>query len=772
LGNADGLPTKIGAYRGTFVPAYTYRLNYDRTITPTLLLHLGVGYIYDTFSDHAAFLNFDPSSLGLTGFLHDRQFPSFTRMSATYGAMQNIGTSGQGQSQDYEYKPSAVASATWIRGKHTYKLGAEAYWEGIISEGFSGVTMATGTGPTSEPFTPTSGFNGFSSGFGYASWMLGDFTASTQTAQPEPRVGSSAWDIYLQDSWKATRKLTLDYGLRWDLYTVEHEEYGRWGQFSETLANANAGGHPGATVYASNCGCAFYQKNYPYAIGPRIGVAYQIDPKTVFRAGWGLTYSYIEAPAGATVSTNGTYAVTPGINQFVNETAPGFIPQPAWPVTDPNRYPLLGTATGSPYMPDANQNRPPRINQFSAGFQREITRSFVLEASYVGNRAAWTSGSLGGGALNHIPWADYAALGLYPLPGTGPAGYNFAPSGISCQPGNDCARAILSQPLTSTAVIQTLAKAGLTSPAQYIPYNCPGTAVFNCFPTASSTIATTLRPFPQFPTIGPGTSPTGNSKYDSLQVKATKRLSHNLQAGGFFTWAQGFTRAARQDYFNPASSQNALQTGIPPRTINFNFIYMTPKVEYLNKIKFANSVIEGWQITGTGNYQSAAFLAIPVTPNAEQLGTQDTYIPGVPLYLDKNGNPTNVNPLNDPKSINTATQVVLNPAAWALCQINTNCGTGRVMKGFRGVRHPSESAGIGRNFRIKERMNLQFRGDFVNILNRIAFPNPSTTNPQNAITRNSLGYVTAGFGTMPTYTSPGSGTFTGRTGTLLLRFSF
>ncbi len=91
----------------------------------------------------------------------------------------------------------------------------------------------------------------------------------------------------------------------------------------------------------------------------------------MFRAGCGLTYAYTENAAGATVTTNGAYPIAPGINQFVNETAPGFIQQPTWPVTAVDRYPLLGTNTGSPYMPDANENRPSRTNQFSAGFQRD-----------------------------------------------------------------------------------------------------------------------------------------------------------------------------------------------------------------------------------------------------------------------------------------------------------------------------------------------------------------------------------------------------------------
>ena len=133
-----------------------------------------------------------------------------------------------------------------------------------------------------------------------------------------------------------------------------------------------------------------------------------------------------------------------------------------------------------------------------------------------------------------------------------------------------------------------------------------------------------------------------------MQIKGTKRFSHNLSANGFFTWAQGFTRATRQDFYNPASTQNTLMA-IPPRTLNINFQYLTPHATFLNK--WENAIIRDWSITGTGNYQSAGFLAIPGTPNSEELATQDIYN-GQPLYLDKNGNPTNSSPLNNPKAIN------------------------------------------------------------------------------------------------------------------------
>jgi hypothetical protein len=773
FGNADGLPLEIGGYRGTFIPSYTYRLNYDRTVRPNLLLHMGVGYFYTRFLDHAPFLSFDPSTLGLTNFLIHRQFPSFVGLSSgTYGGLQNIGTANQGQTLNYDEKPSYSVNATWIRGKHTFKLGADLFTEGVIGGTFAGVTFVTGTGPTSQPFTTTANLNGFGTGFGFASFLLGDYTSSAQTAQLNSREGYQEWGLYLQDTWKLTRKLTLDYGLRWDLYTPEHETYGRLGQIAPSVANAAAGGHPGATQFASTCNCQFYHSGYPYAIGPRIGVAYQINPKTVFRGGWGLVYQNLEAAAGNLVSSNGAFPLigvnptfVPSAFQYVNTQQPGFIVAPVYPDNDPFRYPTAnatpGAGAGAPAVTDANQNRPPRVNQWSVGIQREVTRNFVVEAAYVANRTAWLGGFLG--ELSQINPSTYAALGIYPYPGTGPGGNDngYKPAGVNCVAGNDCDRALLSQPLSSAAVKAKLAAAGF--PNGYLPYAG--------YPTSNS-LASVLVPFPQFGAINPSGSATGDSKYDSLQVKGTKRLSHGLSAGGTFTWAQGFTRAIRQDFFNPQSSVSSLMTSVPPRTLQFNFTYTVPKIEMLDKVKFANTIVKDWQVGGFADYQSAPFLGVPSSPTANFLGSQDRYVDGQPLYNKD---------INNIGSINPYTDIVLNPKAWTPCTSNTTCGTNNVLKGFRGFRHPQENANFGRNFRIKERMNLYIRAEFVNIFNRTLLPQPSTLLPANNPTKNGAGVYTSGFGTVNAYQSPGtasifsSGGTAGpgpRTGTLIARFTF
>ena len=117
---------------------------------------------------------------------------------------------------------------------------------------------------------------------------------------------------------------------------------GVWDSLDPTVVNPNAGGRLGGYRFASTCNCSFYKSAYPFAIGPRIGVAYQLEPKTVLRGGWGINYQFIANPAGGLVASSGTYPLS-GINPYVNIATPGAIIQPVWPATNPTIYPIAGT---------------------------------------------------------------------------------------------------------------------------------------------------------------------------------------------------------------------------------------------------------------------------------------------------------------------------------------------------------------------------------------------------------------------------------------------
>src|SRR5262249_29257366 len=143
---------------------------------------------------------------------------------------------------------------------------------------------------TSNSFFQGKALGGLFSGFPYASLLLGQPSGITVAQPTNTRGGRGFYSWFAQDTWKLTRKLTVDYGLRWDMFTYPREQYGRSPTLAPNLANPNAGGHPGASIFEANCNCRF-AKNYPWAYAPRVGVAYQLNQKTVVRAGIGLSYS-------------------------------------------------------------------------------------------------------------------------------------------------------------------------------------------------------------------------------------------------------------------------------------------------------------------------------------------------------------------------------------------------------------------------------------------------------------------------------------------------
>ena len=184
-----------------------------------------------------------------------------------------------------------------------------------------------------------------------------------------------------------------------------------------------------------------------------------------------------------------------------------------------------------------------------------------MEATYIGNHAVWTApfgGSSGPAepALSAITWRPMACT-----PFLEPVRRDTTTrTPVPCWPTRSARTAVTSSwPRRASAAF---------SP---IPASPPAVAVGALYPSRSSG------------RLSPAGAPTGDSKYDSLQVKATKRLSHSLQAGGAYTWGQGFTRARPgRTSSTPQSDRVALQQ-IPPQTLNFNATYTVPKASFFPK---------------------------------------------------------------------------------------------------------------------------------------------------------------------------------------------
>jgi hypothetical protein len=767
-GQSEGLPPQITADRGTFIHSHVERLNYDYTLSPTMLLHLGAGYQQNNFFDDAPVLDFNAAqAYGLVGATVNRNVPVFQGFCppagiagvacTAAGGMYNMGpVAGQGH-QFYE-KPSGNASLTWVRGNHSYKLGAEVFYLAIPSIPYTGTNgvYTFSANETNQPYLVGTNFAGGAPGFPYASFLLGNVDNYSIAAPAEFRQAKSQWGVFVQDSWKVTRNLTLDYGVRWDYGTYFSEEHGRASDFSPTTPNPTVRGYPGAFLFegsgTGHCNCSFAH-NYPYAIGPRLGVAYQIDPKTVLRAGFGVIYNQVGTTqlgyAAAGVATTAAYG-SPG-QGVPAMTLSGGIPaanEPTWPVFSTGIFP--SKAIGNQALPggigllDPNAGRPARQMQWSVGVQREISRDLVVEAAYVGNVGAW--------------WNSTTLENLNAL-----TPQLLAARGLDITNPND------QKLLLSTLSSSTASARGFNTS----PY--PGFSPFN-------TVAQSLRPFPQFGNIPIIGAPLGRTWYEAVQLKATKRFSHGLIFNASYSYQKSLSEGLDSN-INPVTPPNNNWVGAPnnyslaksislfdqPNVFNLATRYTLPKLDTNKALSYA---VRDWEITAFLNYSSGLPIPVPsaTTSIASELfaPTLANRVPGVPLYTTSGG--INCGCYDPSKTF------ILNQAAWTNPAQGTFSYSSPFFTDFRYARHPIENMGLGRVFVAKERFSLEMRVEFANIFNRTYLNNPSVagfSNPQSHYTSGPLkGLNSGGFGYINLAVSPTTPYAQPRNGTIVLRIRF
>ncbi len=748
--NNDGLPAPITTSIAGIVATHTARFNYDQTITPTLLLHLGVGFLYTNDHQLPAVDHFDQlSQLGLKGTYTDL-FPYITGLSSPNqpGFSGTLGPYTPVLLKNY--KPTANASLTWVKGNHTYKFGGE-----MLIDGYPAYvqTYANGNFGFQAPETGLPYLNGAqitgTPGYGYASFLLGAVDTFGIGVPTTTRLGNHAFSFFAQDSWKVTRKLTLDYGLRYDYQTYLKADNGVMPNFGPNLPNPSAGGRVGATQFEATCKCAF-AKNYPFAFGPRLGIAYQMTPKTVLRVGAGVAYSRAAPNAFLSYSVGSYYP----INTNPNYGTPLFNLQQGspynitWPNFDPGQYPLPGTNNQPLISIATDAGRPARQVQWSVGIQRELTKDLLFETAYVGNRGVWWT------APNQ----------------TSPN--SITPQMLAADGFN----------LNNAQAVQNLLAAKLfqVTPAMLTAAGLPantivGQAPYAGFPS-TATVAQSLRPYPQFGSLTYFLSPAlGNTWYDSLQTKLTKRYSHGLTIQSSFTWAkqQALGTEAADPYFvgPPAQvndvfnrKQNKYISGYDqPFLLVIAPTYTVPKPDIgFLKNKFIAAVISDWQVGAVLRYGSGLPILAPTANNSLSTslfrGTYENRVPGVPLFTQD----LNCHCFDPSKTF------VLNPAAWTEpgpLQFGTAAA---YYSDYRYARHPVENVSLGRLFRIKERYSIQVRAEFTNIFNRTYIPNPSATSSvATQLVNPTTGQTTSGFGQINTVggglgASPRSGQLVGR----------
>ena len=759
FGRSDGLPDPLSGVLGTFQTAPLYRLNYDYTLKPTVLLHFGGGYRSNYFlvpsvtrtgqiTDYNAL-----TELGLKGGLEYKWFPTITGLLATSGAGGMVGVGSEAGTNSITQDPSFNASASWIKGNHTYKFGSEFRVEGYppVVDGNTLGVYNFAANETGQPFQNVA-VAGSNVGLGYASFLLGLVDNTSISRPTSPRMGKTQLGIYAQDSWKISRKLTFDYGIRYDYSTYLREGDGRAPDFSISTPNPAVGGILGATVYDGNgpgrCNCNI-ARNYPLAFAPRLGAAYQLNAKTVLRAGFGIVYGGTAANnnaagglAGSSASSQQTSFGLPVTTLAAGYPANGY--PPTWPNYSAGQFPTSAPIPG-PFLGafmDQNAGRPARQYQWSIGLQREIMKDMVVEASYVANRGVW-----------------WQAPGLLNLNAITPD--RLKAVGLDLNNAND--RTLL----TSLSSSATATARGFNKS----PY--PG------FP-AGQTVAQSLRPYPQFTTIPIYWDPLGKSWYDALQMKVTKRVSHGLFFFATFAWSKSLSEGTEIGEPNPGTTGGAVVNDVfnrnqnkyisvydRPLQFNTSITYTTPAVTSIKAVRYA---LKDWVYGAALEYASGSPLAVPsAQSNLNSYLFQGTSfanrVPGQPLYtVDLNCH------CYDPNKT-----FVLNPNAWADPAVGQWGASPAYYSDYRSQRRPRENMNLGRTFRIKERASVNLRVEFTNVFNRSFWGDPTATNAKLQQVSLANGNTTAGFGRVNTTAPSAFGSVFNlqpRQGVIVGRFQF
>ncbi len=745
----DGLPIPITERRDQSIYGHTTRLNYDQVLTPTLFFHIGGGYVrfHNPDSSPADVLTYDArTNLGLIGSATDPSgFPRITGLSSAQGGMRNLGPTNA--NKYYDSKLTGVMSLTKILGNHTLKTGGDYRlnsWTDYNANRSQG-SYAFNAEQTGLPSLQGVNLGGGNIGFPYASFLLGLVNNASVKAVQDPQWRKASLSMFVQDTWKITRKLTFDYGLRWDYAGQGHEIHYRTSQFGPTVPNPAAGGRLGGIAYegfgAGRCDCQFTD-TYPFAFGPRLGLAYQLNSKTVVRAGWGITYSplanwwYVTGGTSLGVGFNDIAFTNPAYAQSALQLQNGLVYDRSTLYTatlDPGLRPQPGqlNAPGGGY--DRNGGRPGRMSQWNIALQRELINGLSVEAAYVGNRAVWLEAN----DLNNVNAISDGRLRSF---------------GLDLNSAAD--RTLLTSRIDSPLAAQR----GFGN----LPY--PG------FP-GSATVAQSIRPFPQFTgTLNPRWAPLGSSWYDSLQVKVTQRYSHGLDYSVAFTWQKELDLgtgnpsagsnglgAPINDVFN-RQNQKSLSSSSQPFILVVGFNYQTPRV---SSNRVLGNLTRDWLVGGLVRYASGALIGSPATQgNLNSLVFQNTRMNRVPgeQFFIKEPNCKCIDPNND---------FVLNPKAWTEApagQFGTSAG---FYNDYRWQRVASESVNVGRMFQLRERLRFQVRAEFFNLFNRLNLPGPTSGNPLATPTRNASGVPTAGFGFVNANAAGGQ-----RNGQLVARFEF
>jgi hypothetical protein len=660
-------------------------IDYTRTPNSNYVMEFRFGFSRTYLNFVAASAGFNPSSqLG---------FPSYIASNADHllfpgiapSSYYTLGDGGQGISKVSAFESNLVGMQnTLIISNHVLKFGIEGRLL-IVNDDESGASTGTYTftqaitqGPNPNVATATGGNS-------IASLLLGLGTGTYTVQSKNGATQSKYYGAYIQDDWKVNDRFTLNLGLRYDVDIPRTERYNRMETFNTGIASplaASSGltGLTGGVVFSGVDGASRRQFQPQWTnFGPRLGLAYQLESKTVVRAAFGMFFGPSMRAASGTVGNEGfsastTYTgspngLTPSV--YLRNPFPNGLNSPVG-----SSQGLL-TGVGSSFeSPVTGDNKVGYTENWNFNIQRQFRFDTLVEVAYVGTNGIHMNKSQENNwNLNQL---SPQALAL----------------GTKLQS---------SVPNPFYGLIKTGPESSATIPLSYLEAS-----------------------FPQFTAVDASYLVGGYFQYNAIQAKVVKRLSHGLSMLVSYTGQKeiddssiisnvGNNTGGLQNIWNPSGERGVSSNDIS-RNLTISGVYALPfgRGQQIGNhwSRPVNALLGGWQINGI-TYQQKGF---PLSPT-----TQDTSNSGGNILRP---NLTGINPVVS-GSVRSRLKGYLNPAAFSQPTPFTFGDAPRTLTNVRAPGNHDVDFSAFKSFQPTERITLQFRAESYNLLNQVVFGIPN-----------------------------------------------
>jgi hypothetical protein len=587
---------------------------------------------------------------------------------------------------------------SWIKGRHSIKFGADIR---VLQFNMAQTNLSSGGFSFDNLFTAVNPYAPAGTGYSFASFMLGFGSSGSVTMNPLISGQIKYQAYYANDTFQATKRLTLNYGVRWELPRGWTERYDR-----QTVLLADAASPFATAAKMPNLKGSVGLVNSPEQTDrrtqsapwtlfmPRVGLAYRIGEKTVVRAGYGISTLPNDLVYGAAPNNSPINAVTnPWVPTLDGSLTPANVlsnPFPAGLVQPPGRSPnfnsvLLGTNVFAPIATEPFSY----TQQFNVNVERELSEGLLFEVAYGGSRGV------------HLPAYAQSFDQIHPQ-------YLSLGSKLLEQVDNPfygiITRGALSTPKISYGQL--------------------------------------LRPYPQYTAYGAFDLRNRNSTYHSMQMKVEKRFRQGSSILGAYTWAKNIGDGEPNQPWSESNygtgvytvqnsydlrAHRSLSAFDTPHRLVLSYVLDLPigKGRKLlgNVSGFLDKFLSGWGLNGITSFQSGfplGFIMSSDTSNSQGFA------------------PTNGGGVTRPNRAVAGSAAIDGAAQQRLSKWFkienfsapapfTFGNTSRTLGDVRTHGTNNWDFAVFKKTGITEQVQLEFRAEFFNLFNRVQFGYPGMT---------------------------------------------